>query len=72
MLYLLTSIKIWVKVTSKFLRKSFTILKMEGMVGPKSIASKVLEKSEDYTFVNVVRFNEKVLKVIIRNNFEIK
>ena len=45
---------------------------MEGMVGPKSIASKVLEKSEDYTFVNVVRFNEKVLKVIIRNNFEIK
>ena len=72
MLYLLTSIKTWVKVTSKFLRKSFTILKMEGMVGPKSIASKVLEKSADYAFVNVMRVNEKVLKVIIQNNFEIK
>ena len=72
MLHPLTSIKMWVKVTSKFLRKSFIILKMEGMVGPKSIASKVLEKSADYAFVNVMRVNEKVLKVIIQNNFEIK
>ena len=72
MLYPLTSIKMWVKVTSKFLRKSFVILKMEGMVGPKSIASKVFEKSADYAFVNVMRVNEKVLKVIIQNNFEIK
>ena len=42
------------------------------MVGPKSIASNVLEKSADYAFVNVMRVNEKVLKVIIQNNFEIK
>lgn len=72
MFYPLTSIKMWVKVTSKFLRKSFIILKMEGMVGSKGIASKVLEKSADYAFVNVMRVNEKVLKVIIQNNFEIK
>ena len=45
---------------------------MEGMVGSKGIASKVLEKSADYAFVNVMRVNEKVLKVIIQNNFEIK
>ena len=42
------------------------------MVGPKSIASKVLEKSADYAFVNVMRVNEKILKVIIQNDFEIK
>ena len=45
---------------------------MEGTVGPKSIASKVFEKSADYTFVNIMRVNEKVLKVIIQSNFEIK